>query len=126
VHETDPRSADLAAGTPIDAATIGPAAPSTGARPHPSWAERYGDGRGADGEGLWEGFDNGWVMVSELVAATFTWGGIGWLLDRWLGLAPLLMSLGFILGFSAGFYLLWARSTGRIVTRSRRTTEVER
>lgn len=63
---------------------------------------------------MWRDFDNSWVMVSELVGATLTWGGIGWLADRWLGLAPVLMSIGFVLGFATGFYLLWARSTGRI------------
>lgn len=92
-------------------------------RPTPSWTERYAKGK--DEQTLrrefWDDFDSGWTMVAELVGATLTWGGIGWLLDQWLGLAPILMSLGFIVGFSAGFYLVWARSTGRI-TRQRQTT----
>ena len=63
---------------------------------------------------FWRDFDSGWVMVAELLAAIFTWGGIGWLLDRWLGTPPWLMSFGFVLGFATGFYLLYARSTGKI------------
>lgn len=58
--------------------------------------------------------DSGWIMATELVSATFIWGGIGWLLDMWLSTDPWLMSLGFVLGFAAGFYLVYLRSTGRI------------
>ncbi|MGI9017451.1 MAG: AtpZ/AtpI family protein [Euzebya sp.] len=82
----------------------------------PTWAQRYADGAQTAEEKreLWKDFDNSWVMVSELVGATLTWGGVGWLADRLLGLAPLLMSLGFVVGFWCGFYLIWGRSTGRI------------
>ena len=87
-----------------------------------TWTERYESSATdeASRRELWSGFDMGWVMVSELLGATFTWGGVGWLADRWLGTAPLLLSLGFVLGFSTGFYLLWARSTGRITPRPAR------
>ncbi len=93
----------------------------TGSGQRKSWTERYAKGRTEDElrQEVWREFDNGWVMVSELVGATLTWGGIGWLADRWLGLAPILMSIGFVLGFATGFYLLWARSTGKITRRSK-------
>jgi F0F1-type ATP synthase assembly protein I len=55
-------------------------------------------------------------MVSELVAATLTWGAIGWLLDRWLGTEPWFLSIGFLLGWATGFYLVYLRSMGRIGT----------
>ena len=79
-----------------------------------SWAQRYAKGQDAQGtrREFWADMDSGWVMVAELVAATFTWGGIGWLADRWLGTAPVLMSVGFVVGFATGFYLVWARATG--------------
>lgn len=81
-----------------------------------SWSDRYAGGHATDAErrAMWRDFDNSWVMVAELVAATLTWGGIGWLLDNWLGLSPILMSLGFIIGSATGFYLVWGRSTGQI------------
>jgi F0F1-type ATP synthase assembly protein I len=84
-----------------------------------SWADRYAAGRSPEEvrRDLWRDVDSGWVMVAELVAATLTWGGVGWLLDRQFDLAPVLMSIGFVLGFATGFYLLWARSTGAITTR---------
>lgn len=59
---------------------------------------------------MWRDFDSGWVMTAELVSATFVWGGIGWLLDRWLGLAPWLMVAGFIIGFATGMYLVYLRA----------------
>jgi hypothetical protein len=49
----------------------------------------------------------------ELLTATFVWGGIGWLADRWLATAPLLMVLGFVLGNALGVYLIWVRSQDR-------------
>lgn len=58
--------------------------------------------------------DSGWVMVAELVSATFLWGGIGWLLDAWLSTGPWIMSLGFVVGFATGFYLVYLRSMGRL------------
>ncbi|MDP9405467.1 MAG: AtpZ/AtpI family protein [Actinomycetota bacterium] len=55
--------------------------------------------------------DDGWLMAIELVTATLTWGGIGWLVDRWLGTAPVLMSIGFVVGNFAGIYLLWLKTS---------------
>lgn len=80
------------------------------------WSERYAQGRQAQQtrREFWQDFDSGWVMVAELVAATLTWGGIGWLADTWLQTAPWLMSIGFLVGFATGFYLVWARHIGKI------------
>ena len=51
-------------------------------------------------------------MAVELVTATFTWGGIGYLVDRfWLGTEPVFMSVGFMVGFFAGMYLLWLKTS---------------
>jgi F0F1-type ATP synthase assembly protein I len=63
-----------------------------------------------DSRQLWAAVDTGWVMVVELITATFVWGGIGWLLDRWLGTAPWLMVAGFVVGWGTGIYLVWLRS----------------
>lgn len=49
-------------------------------------------------------------MSAEFIAAILVWGGAGWLLDRWLGTAPVLMGIGVMLGFAAGLYLVWYRS----------------
>lgn len=39
----------------------------------------------------------------ELVAGVVVGTGIGWFLDRWLGTAPLLLIVFFLLGVAAGF-----------------------
>lgn len=57
--------------------------------------------------------DDSWTLAAELVTATFLWGGIGWLLDRWLATGPVLMAIGFVLGNALGVYLLWVRSHDR-------------
>lgn len=46
----------------------------------------------------------GWAfrLSVELVAGLVVGGGIGWLLDRWLGTSPALLILFFFLGAAAG------------------------
>lgn len=56
---------------------------------------------------------DGWTLAMELLTATFVWGGIGWLADRWLGTDPVLMAIGFVLGNALGIYLIWLRSQDR-------------
>lgn len=60
---------------------------------------------------MWRDVDAGWIMTVELTTATFVWGGVGWLLDRWLGTEPWVMVGGFALGFAVGTYLLFLRAT---------------
>ncbi|WP_370325703.1 AtpZ/AtpI family protein [Euzebya sp.] len=49
-------------------------------------------------------------FTAEFLAAIFTWGGIGWLLDRLLDTSPVLMCIGFVVGNACGIYLLYIRS----------------
>ena len=48
----------------------------------------------------------GWVfrLSVELVVGLVVGGGIGWLLDRWLGTSPALLILFFLVGAAAGMY----------------------
>ena len=41
-------------------------------------------------------------LVAELVSGLVIGGGIGWLLDRWLGTGPWMMVVFFLLGAGAG------------------------
>ena len=60
---------------------------------------------------------DGWLMAVELVTATLVWGGIGYALDRWVfGTEPVLMSIGFVVGFFAGMYLLWLKTSRPVTT----------
>lgn len=59
---------------------------------------------------LWRDMDSGWTMTVELLTATAVWGGLGWLVDRWLGTAPWALAVGLILGFALGTYVVFRRA----------------
>ena len=90
-----------------------PPEPLTGVRaraateqPQPAWAKRV---QRVQRESQ---HDDGWLGAVELVTATFTWGGIGFAVDRfWLHTYPVFMSIGFVVGFFAGMYLLWLKTS---------------
>lgn len=72
------------------------------------------------------GVGTGLNLTMEMVAAVLTWGGVGWLVDRWLGTAPWALAAGLVLGNACGVYLLWLHSRSpeeveRAVQRTRRT-----
>ncbi|CAN5194205.1 hypothetical protein BH23ACT9_BH23ACT9_00010 [soil metagenome] len=54
--------------------------------------------------------DKSFHFTADFLAAILTWGGIGWVVDRMLGTDPVFMVIGFIVGNSAGIYLLYIRS----------------
>jgi ATP synthase protein I len=87
--------------------------------PDPSERERRAEQSRRE---TWNGVDTGWTMAVELLTGTFLWGGVGWLLDRWLGTEPWLMSIGFFLGWGVATYIVYLRSEGRLLTpRAKRT-----
>jgi ATP synthase protein I len=47
-------------------------------------------------------FARGLRLSSELVAGVLVGAGVGWLLDRWLGISPWGMIVFLLLGFAAG------------------------
>lgn len=59
---------------------------------------------------LWRDMDSGWAMTVELLTATAVWGGIGWLIDRWLDIEPWAMVSGILLGFALGMYMVFLRA----------------
>ena len=59
--------------------------------------------------GVLRGLDQSSVMGVELITATLTWAGIGWLVDRWLGTEPWFLAIGALVGNAAGIYLIWLR-----------------
>jgi len=71
----------------------------------------------------WSDANSGWIIAAELLTGTLLWGGIGWLLDRWLQTAPWLMASGFLLGWGAALYLTYLRSTGQVAAPGAARTE---
>ena len=64
-----------------------------------SGPEKEPPGRGADVV---------WSIIGTLIAGVLAWGGIGWLLDRWLG-TRFLVAIGIIVGMAGAFYLIIKR-----------------
>ena len=48
------------------------------------------------------GYARGFRLSSELVAGVIVGAGLGWLIDRWLGVAPWGLIVFLLLGFAAG------------------------
>jgi F0F1-type ATP synthase assembly protein I len=49
-----------------------------------------------------------WNITGYLLAGPIAWGGIGWLVDRWLG-TDVFGPLGLMLGLGLSLYLIWVR-----------------
>jgi F0F1-type ATP synthase assembly protein I len=49
-----------------------------------------------------------WSIIGTLIAGVLAWGGIGWLLDRWLG-TRFLVAVGVVVGMAGAFYLIIKR-----------------
>lgn len=51
---------------------------------------------------------DGWAVISYLLAGVIFYGGIGWLLDLWLGTRGFVGG-GIVVGAAAGVALVWLR-----------------
>lgn len=52
----------------------------------------------------------GWVAVGTLLGGIVVWGGVGWLLDWWLGIPKHLgLLVGMIVGIVAALYIVMKR-----------------
>ncbi|MEO7981636.1 MAG: AtpZ/AtpI family protein [Sporichthyaceae bacterium] len=49
-----------------------------------------------------------WAVISYLLSGVILYGGIGWLLDAWLGTRGL-VGVGIVLGAAGGIWLVWLR-----------------
>jgi ATP synthase protein I len=65
-------------------------------------AEQKSDDAGEDRATTASGYAKGFRLSSELVAGVVLGAGIGWLIDRWLGIAPWGLMIFLLLGFAAG------------------------
>jgi F0F1-type ATP synthase assembly protein I len=58
---------------------------------------------------LYNGFGNALALGIEFALGPVIFGGLGWLLDRWLGTAPLLTVVLSVVGVVATFVRMWFR-----------------
>lgn len=47
-----------------------------------------------------------WSIVSYLLSGLLFWGGVGWLVDLWLGKDAVFLPIGLLLGIVAAMYLV--------------------
>lgn len=50
-----------------------------------------------------------WSALGSLLAGPVVWGGVGSLVDRLLGTAPLGLAIGAVVGSLAGFWIVYLR-----------------
>ena len=72
------------------------------------------DSPGAERAATASGYAKGFGLSSELVAGVVVGAGIGWFIDRWIGVSPWGLIVFVLLGFAAGV-LSVMRSAGLIV-----------
>ncbi len=66
-------------------------------RPRPAGPTRQGSGA-----------ETGYAVIGTLISGMAVWGGVGWLLDRWLD-TKVFLPVGVLLGISVAIYLVVAR-----------------
>jgi F0F1-type ATP synthase assembly protein I len=64
----------------------------------------------AGGSGdAWRGVGTAWALIGTLASGILVWGGVGYLLDRWIGFEYLFLPIGMLIGVSASIYLVYVR-----------------
>lgn len=57
----------------------------------------------------WATANTAWIIVSHLLTGILLYAGLGWLLSLWLGMAPLLIGAGALIGMFLSLYLVHRR-----------------
>ncbi len=67
------------------------------------------ESRGDDGSNTPPDSGAGMTALSYLIAGILSWGGIGWLVDHWVGTRGIFAGIGAVLGMAGGVYLIVRR-----------------
>ena len=57
----------------------------------------------------WGGIGQGWAITSTLIAGILVWGGLGYLVDLWVGTPRVFAAIGILVGAAGGIYLVYQR-----------------
>lgn len=63
----------------------------------------------AGGREAWKGVGTAWALMGTLASGILVWGGIGFLVDRWIGLRWVFLPAGMLIGVGASIYLVYVR-----------------
>jgi F0F1-type ATP synthase assembly protein I len=50
-----------------------------------------------------------WTVLARLISGPLLYGGLGWLVDRWLGTDPVFVLVGIVGGMALALYVVWFR-----------------
>ncbi|GAA2522097.1 AtpZ/AtpI family protein [Pilimelia columellifera] len=53
--------------------------------------------------------DQGWAVMGYLIGGMAVWGGVGYLVDRWLDTGGIATAIGLVLGMAGAIYLVVRR-----------------
>ncbi len=67
-----------------------------------------GDKGSDEGAARRKGEADAWNAFSLVLSGMLVWGGVGWLVSRWLG-SEVWIGLGLMVGTGAGIALVWLR-----------------
>jgi len=56
-----------------------------------------------------QGEDVAWSALGSLLAGPLVWGGVGMLVDRWLGTQRTFAAIGIVVGSLTAFYIVYVR-----------------
>jgi F0F1-type ATP synthase assembly protein I len=51
----------------------------------------------------------GLTIAATLLSGLLVWGGVGYLVDHWLGTPKVFTALGMVVGAAAAIYLVWLK-----------------
>ncbi len=57
----------------------------------------------------WRGAGTAWAITGTLLAGILVWGGIGYLVDRWIGFHWVFLPVGMLVGAGTAIYLVYVR-----------------
>ena len=50
-----------------------------------------------------------WTIIAYLLSGLLVWGGIGYLLDKWLGTDQVFLLIGLLVGMATSIYIVYVR-----------------
>ena len=68
--------------------------------------------QGRDRGEAWKGASPAWDVIGLLLSGILVCGGLGWLLDLWLGFHYLFLPIGMVLGVGIAIWMTYRKLNG--------------
>lgn len=60
-------------------------------------------------DGGWSGMGTAWAVMGTLISGIVVWGGVGYVIDRLVGLRWLFLPIGMVIGIATSIYIVYLR-----------------